>query len=231
MSGMVFKGTKLKVFQSNWNSKNEFCKIHCDMLIHPFDFDQNYVFENEMIKIVPLEVRHIEKLQKAAQNEEVWTYFLENGLGTAVFTDYCLTAVDHRQQNKEYPFVIFDKRRNEYAGMTRLYDYHHRLGTIKMGHTWIGKDYWGTKLNKHCKFLLFDFIFNTLGLERIGFGVHGHNLRSVHSLKNIGCIQEGVLRNFLTDDRNGNRVDLLLFSMLQREWNSSIKASLKAKLS
>ena len=210
----------------NSSSNNKLLNISS----HQFDFAKEYVFENEVVKISPLVILHIEKLKSISQDEEIWTYFLEKGMGDEYFSNYCMTAIHNRAHGKEYPFVIFDKRVNSYAGMTRLYDFHPELGVIKMGHTWIGKDFWGTNLNKHCKFLLCEFIFEELDLERIGFGVHGQNLRSIQALSSIGCDQEGVLRNFLPSIYDTQRVDLFLFSLLKWDWNSKIKAMLEMKL-
>lgn len=195
-----------------------------------FDFSKDYIFENEVVKISPLQFLHIEQLIEISEDEKVWTYFLEKGRRGNEFANYCQAALDNRKLGNEYPFVIFDKRKNEYAGMTRLYNYNPELGVIKMGHTWIGMKNWGTKLNKHYKFLLFEFIFDGLGLHRVGFGVHGENIRSIEALKSIGCEQEGLLRNFLPDVNDENRIDLLLFSLLKPDWNSNVKARLKSKL-
>lgn len=197
---------------------------------HHFDFLEDYILENEHVKISPLQHDHIEKLLSVANDIEVWQYFLEQGKGEHALNEYCSKAIEKRSIKKEYPFVIFDKRINEYAGMTRLYDLHEELGIVKVGHTWIGKAFWGTKLNKQCKFLLFEFIFEYLGLERIGFGVHGRNLRSIIALKSIGCMQEGLLRGYLPNPIENERIDLLLFSILKRDWDSEVKKMLKDKL-
>ena len=196
-----------------------------------FDFKSDYYFENDVVRIVPLELMHISELIIIAEDEEVWTYFLERGIGKEDLTNYCNLAIQNRDQAMEYPFAIFDKRINEYAGMTRLYDYNFDLGVIKMGHTWLGKKFWGTALNLNCKYLIFQFIFEKLNLERVGFGIHGQNLRSVAAIKKMGCEQEGVLKNFLPSLFDDGRVDLLLFSLLKINWKNEVKDGLIRKLS
>lgn len=200
------------------------------MSFNHFDFSVDYVLENERVKITPFENHHIEQLKDISEDKTIWTYFLEKGEGGEAFNTYCHTALYNRRKGIEYPFVIFDKQSKCYAGMTRLYDYHSALGTIKMGHTWLGSRFWGSKLNTHCKCVLFEYIFETLGLERIGFGVHGQNYRSIRALTSVGCKQEGMLRNFLIDVNGNKRVDLLLYSLLKSEWNSKVKEKLKSKL-
>lgn len=199
-------------------------------LMSTFDFVQDYSLENEVAILSPLNKKNIKELVGISEEAEIWTFFLEKGHGEEQLNNYCHKALANRVVEKEYPFIIYDKRKNKYAGMTRLYDFNRELQGIKVGHTFLGKDFWSTQLNQHCKFLLFEFIFDQLGLERVGFGVHGQNTRSIKALKNIGCVQEGRLRNFLPMLSEEGRVDLFLFSLLSIEWKSSVKAMLQRKL-
>lgn len=190
------------------------------------DFNQEYHLENERIRISPLKFEHLEFLQQLANQESIWTYFLEQGHGPKQFTKYIETALANRSAAKEYPFVIFDKIKNRYAGMTRLYDWNGALKNLKIGHTWLGKDCQGTGINKNCKYLLFEFAFEYLKAVRIGFGVHAENIRSLRALQNIGVKKEGILRDFLPKINGSGRVDLILLSILKDEWFQMIKEDL-----
>ncbi len=183
-----------------------------------FDFLENYILENDRARLSPLQLEHIDALAPISENEVIWTYFLENGKGLKNLTRYVQSAIKKRKVEEEYPFVIFDKKTNQFAGITRLYAFDPSLGNIKMGHTWYGKSFWGTGLNTQCKSLLFQFCFATLGLERIGFGVHAENIRSIKALEKLGCRQEGELRSFLNKIDLSGRVSLLLFGILKEEW-------------
>lgn len=194
------------------------------------DFSKNYIIENDRIKLSPLSLKNIDQLAVIANTPQIWTYFLEEGLGKENFIKYIHSAIDEHKQGKSYPFLVFDKSKSQVAGMTRLYDFIPELGTIKMGHTWYGTAFQGSGTNKHCKFLLFEFLFEKIKLERVGFGVHGENLRSIAALKSVGVKQEGVLRNFLNKTNGIGRVDLLHFSILKEEWLTKEKKALKQKL-
>ncbi|MEB8346775.1 GNAT family protein [Flavobacteriaceae bacterium KMM 6898] len=130
----------------------------------------------------------------------------------------------------EYPFVIKDLRLNEYAGVTRIYDLNNELKILKIGHTWIGERFQGTGLNKNCKYLLFEFLFDELKIERIGFGASSENIKSINAMKGIGCKQEGILRSFMPGINGKDRVDIVLMSILKNEWTSKIKEDLKRKI-
>ncbi|WP_299553496.1 GNAT family protein [Seonamhaeicola sp.] len=195
-----------------------------------FDFDTDYVLEDNRVRLSPLKLEHIEPLLSIANETDLWTYILEKGNGLENLTRYVLSAIENRRFKKEYPFVVFDKTKNEYAGMTRLYEYSKDLKTIKLGHTWYGENFRGTGLNKHCKYLLFEFIFEKLQLERIGFGAHIENKVSIAAMTSVGCKKEGVLRNFIPSLDGKGRADIVLMSILKHEWKHSAKRMLEQKL-
>lgn len=194
------------------------------------DFSKDYVLENNVVRLTPLREEHFESLLDIYDDAEIWIYFIDKAYDFESFKLYVKSALKKRAIGKEYPFVVFDKRKNKYAGLTRLYDYSVELNTIRIGHTWYGCGFRGTGLNKHCKYLLFQFIFETLELERIGLGAYIDNDISVAAMKSVGCKQEGVLRNMFPSINGKGRTDAILMSILKSEWNQSIKLELKNKL-
>lgn len=195
-----------------------------------FDYTKTIILENEYVKLSPLELEHTQGLLPLAKNPEIWTFFLDKGIGDVAFNQYIFAALNNRKQKKEYPLVVYDKLKNQYAGMTRLYAIDTNLQTVKIGHTWYGKQFQGTGLNKHCKYLLFKFVFEKLNMVRIGFGVHAQNLRSIHALESVGCKREGVLRDFLHQVDGIERADLVLLSLLNKEWTQQVKSEIKNKI-
>jgi len=194
------------------------------------DFSKNYILEDDNVKLSPLKTIHIESLLNISKEKKLWTYFLEKGNDLENLTEYISSTICNRIDKKEYPFVVFDKIKKQYAGTTRFYDYSSELKTIKLGHTWYGKGFRGTGLNKRCKYLLFQFAFETLKLERIGFGAHANNVVSIAAMKSIGCKEEGVLRNFIPSMDGKGRADIILLSILKKEWIEKVKTDLKHKL-
>ena len=74
-----------------------------------------------------------------------------------------------------------------------------------------------------------EFAFEKLNLERVGFRANNLNLRSINAMKSIGCIEEGILRNFSTDAK-GNRIDAIVLSILKDEWFTTVKQNLKNRI-
>ena len=198
---------------------------------HPmFHFEKEYILSNAIAQLSPLNEAHESALFKASNDEEIWKHFTENGYGKASFSAYIKRALQQRKEQTQYPFVIKDLRTNEFAGITRLYDIDNHLKNIKIGHTWIGRQFQGTGLNKASKFLLFEFLFDEIKIERIGFGASAENTKSIQAMESIGCVQEGRLRNFLPKENSTQRVDIVLLSLLKNEWEQRVKAALAQKL-
>ena len=124
---------------------------------------------------------------------------------------------------------MLDKQTGAYAGSTRFYDIQSAFGTAQLGYTWYGKAFQGTGLNKHCKFLLLRFAFETCGLERVEFCADANNARSIAAMKRIGCTVEGMLRSHMPDADGGRRSSIVL-SILRDEWCDRVKAAIALQI-
>ena len=193
-------------------------------------FSKEYIFEDEKVRLSPLELIHISELVSASEDAFIWKYMLEKGNGLENLTKYVSRAVHQRKLGKEYPFVVYDKASEEFVGTTRFYEYSDEIKTIKLGHTWYGKSARGTEVNKRCKYLLFEFAFEHLAIERIGFGAYATNERSIAALQSVGCKTEGFLRNMFPSISGNGRTDAILMSILKEEWFATVKDELQQKL-
>ncbi|MCW3113836.1 MAG: acetyltransferase, ribosomal protein N-acetylase [Segetibacter sp.] len=194
------------------------------------DLTNDYILENSKVLLRPLRMSDLVNLMKFSIEEpELWKYSLLTAAGAENLTKYIQVAETARIQQKEYPFIIFDKRKNEYAGSTRFYDIQADYQTVQLGYTWYGKDFQGTGLNKNCKYLLLQFAFEKWNLERVEFRADNNNERSIAAMKSIGCTVEGVLRANMPK-REGGRRDSIVLSILKSEWKNGIKDKLKSKI-
>lgn len=186
--------------------------------------------ENDNVLLRPLEITDIDHLLEFSLNEpEIWKFSLAQGSGKENMIKYISDAVLARASNKEYSFIVFDKIKNRYAGSTRFYDIQLAYKTIQLGYTWYGKEFQGTGLNKNCKYLLLEYAFEILELERVEFRADNRNERSKAAMLSIGCKVDGVLRSNLPDNAGGRR-DSIILSILKDEWYTETKENLKQKL-
>lgn len=191
--------------------------------------DENIILENEHVMLRPLQNDDITHLQHYVVTEpEIWKYSLMQ-IGTLKDLEkYIASAVENREQQKEYPFIVFDKVRNKYAGSTRYYDIQMHYKTLQIGFTWYGKEFQGTLVNKNCKLLMLQYAFETLLMERVEFKADNRNQRSINAMQSIGCTVEGVLRSHLPTIEGGRR-DSIVLSILKHEWENGIKELLIKK--
>jgi len=196
-----------------------------------FNHLNNYILEDHQVLLKPLEESDFQYLLLIALYEpETWKYSPVSAAGEDGLKNYLKTALDAKATGKEYPFIVFDKRTNEFAGSTRFYDINLPYKTLQLGYTWYGKKFRGTGLNKHCKFLLLSFAFEKLGMERVEFRADNNNSRSIAAMKSIGCKVEGILRSNMPTQIDGTRRDSIVLSILKDEWFDRVKDELSKKI-
>jgi len=194
------------------------------------DINNDYIIENDKVLLRPLRMSDLSNLMKYSIEEpELWNYSLLTAAGAENLKKYIYAAEKGRSEQKEYPFIVFDKTRNQYAGSTRFYDIQPAYQTLQLGYTWYGKQFHGTGLNKNCKYLLLEFAFEKWQVERVEFRADNNNERSIAAMKSIGCTVEGVLRSHMPK-REGGRRDSIVLSILKSEWENGLKDSLRERI-
>ncbi len=200
-------------------------------MISTFDFNQNLILEDEQVLLRALQETDIENLLEFSINEpELWKYSLVRANGKENLKIYIAIALKARENKTEFPFIVFDKITGKYAGSTRFYDILPSFKTVQIGYTWYGKAFQGTKLNKHCKYLLLKYAFEVLGMERVEFRADNNNERSKAAMLSIGCKVDGVLRSNMPTFESEIRRDSIVLSILRNEWFDEVKENLKGKL-
>ncbi|BFM44313.1 GNAT family protein [Flavobacterium sp. CFS9] len=180
-----------------------------------FNFSDTIILENDSVLLRPLQESDVDNLLEISVNEpETWKYSLVGADGKENLINYIQLAIKGRENQKEFPFIVFDKKTQKYAGSTRFYDMILEYKTLQLGYTWYGSAFRGTGLNKHCKFLLLQFAFETLGVERVEFRADNNNERSIAAMKSIGCKVEGVLRSHMPTANSDVRRDSIVLSIL-----------------
>jgi len=194
------------------------------------NINPNLILEDDHVLLRPLQYADVDHLLYISENEpETWQYSLVRANGKANLENYIDIAIKARENQTEFPFIVFDKTTGIYAGSTRFYDINFPFKTLQLGYTWYASDFRGTKLNKHCKFLLLQYAFEVLDMERVEFRADSNNQRSIAAMKSIGCKVDGVLRNN-SPTFDGGRRDSIVLSILKDEWFNGVRSNLQAKL-
>ena len=194
-----------------------------------FDFNEDYILENEYVRLRPLQEDDVQYLLEYSIHEpEIWTYSLVQANSELNLKKYLNLAIQGRSNHNAYPFIVFDKVNNKYAGSTRFYDIQLENSSLQLGYTWYGSQFQRTGLNRHCKYLLLDFAFDGMELERVEFRADNENKKSIAAMLGIGCTKEGVLRSHGYKP-DGSRRDSIVLSILKDEWKNKVKIDLKEK--
>ncbi|WKS95662.1 GNAT family N-acetyltransferase [Riemerella columbina] len=194
------------------------------------DLQKEFHLENSRVLLKPLAIEDTNNLANIAINEpELWNYTLSRLNTIEKLTAYIAKAIADREKGISYAFSVYDKLSQTYAGCTRFYDINFVHKTCDIGFTWYGKDFQGTGLNKNCKYLLLEFAFEVLEMERIQFRADKDNIRSINAIKSLGCTEEGVLRSHMYKP-DGTRRDSMILSILKNEWNFCEKEKLRNKI-
>lgn len=191
---------------------------------------QEIILEDERVLLRPMVAADLEHLLPFALNEtDLWTYSLISAAGEDGMENYIHTTIQNKTAGVEYPFIVFDKQTNSYAGSTRFYDIQQNNLCAQLGYTWYGKAFQRTGLNRHCKLLLLRFAFEEWNLERVEFRADANNQPSINAMKAIGCVEEGILRSNMTIEAGGRRNSIVL-SILKDEWFGEVKEKLLKKI-
>jgi RimJ/RimL family protein N-acetyltransferase len=222
---MALSGLK----ESAFIREHTFYPVHKN---HQFmnQINPNLILEDDHVQLRPLQYPDVENLLYISENEpDTWFYSLVRADGRANLENYIDIAIGAREKQTEFPFIVFDKTTQKYAGSTRFYDINFAFKTLQLGYTWYAAAFRGTRLNKHCKFLLLSYAFEVLDMERVEFRADNNNQRSIAAMKSIGCKVDGVLRSNSPTFEGGRR-DSIVLSILKDEWFGGVKQNLKSKL-
>jgi RimJ/RimL family protein N-acetyltransferase len=182
-----------------------------------FFFDTAIILENEQVKLSPLMLEHFEVLLPIALEKSLWEFTTAKINSAADFKAYFDTALLERQQKKSYPFVIFDKINNQYAGSTRFGNIDFRHKRTEIGWTWLRTSLHSSGFNRQCKFLLLSYAFEKLLLNRVELKTNLLNQRSQKAIRKLGAVEEGVFRKHIIND-DGTVRDSMFFSFINDEW-------------
>lgn len=180
--------------------------------------------ENSRVKLSLLDLSNYKHLEAIAQEKDL-IYYSPSDISTPEkLKHYVELAVDGYYHKTIIPFIIYDKKKEAYAGSTRFGLIHWKNKLLHIGWTWIGKDFQGTGLNANMKFLMLQYTFETLAFEKVEFRIDERNMKSRRAVEKLGAKLEGTLRKD-TLMKDGFRRSTCCYGILKEEW-PQIKATI-----
>ncbi|NDK56244.1 GNAT family N-acetyltransferase [Pontibacter fetidus] len=181
------------------------------------NFEQDLHLQNGHVLLRPLREQDLAALQTIAFDADTWRWTVTKIASQQDLDNWMQAALTDRQKQQRYTFVIVDKATGRLAGSTALGNIAIVDKRLEIGWTWVANDFRGTGLNRQCKFLLLQYVFEVLGFERVELKTDVLNLRSRQAMRKIGATEEGTLRSH-TLMHDGRRRDTIYYSILRPEW-------------
>jgi N-acetyltransferase len=76
---------------------------------------------------------------------------------------------------------------NRIIGFTRYYDFKPETNSVKIGYTFIAKEFWGTGINTELKLVLLDHAFTQI--NKVIFEIFEQNIRSQKAVLKLGAAE------------------------------------------
>lgn len=201
---------------------------------------ETFVLEGEHVRLVPLELSHIEALTAASAVDPSLYKWSAVPVGEPATRTYVESAITGRNAGTTLPFAIIRRSDNAVIGSTRYFDIErwswpathpnaaaHRPDGCEIGYTWYTGSAIRTAANTEAKLLMLTHAFEKWQLARVCLHTDERNAASRAAMERIGCKFEGILRaHRLAVDlvpRNSAR-----YSIVAAEW-PDVKAHLIAK--
>jgi len=183
---------------------------------------------DEHVALEPLAVDHIEALEAAAIDGELWNLWFTSVPPPGQMHAYVEKALAAQAEGRMQPFVVREATSGEIVGSTRFYDIDDTVPRMAIGYTWYAQRWQKTHLNTCCKRLLLQHAFETVGAASVQLHADSYNVNSQRAIARLGATQDGILRSHQKRP-NGTLRDTVCFSILATEWDS-VKHSLELRL-
>lgn len=176
--------------------------------------------ENEHVKLSPLTLENYQELITIASQKKLVQYSPSDIYSPDTLRHYVEVALEHKNSKSSIPFIIFDKKQQQFAGSTRFMNIHWKDKVLEIGSTWIGYELQGSGLNTQMKRLMLDHAFETMDFEKVEFRIDERNTRSRKAVEKLGGILEGILRSnvYLLD---GFKRNTCCYGILKMEWQAT----------
>ena len=161
-------------------------------------FNTDIILENDKVLLRPIKTEDWEVLLPIPTATPDLIKYSPTQIHTEDYLkDYIKTCLEQRAQGSRYQFTIYDKGKEKYAGSTSFLFVSNHHKTLEIGATWIGKEFQGSYLNRNCKFLLLQYVFDVLEFERVELRTDTRNIQSQKAIEKIGAKFEGITRSHL----------------------------------
>jgi len=186
--------------------------------------------EGELVRLEPLALTHSHAMVTAASTDRSTFGLTSVPTGDhASVEQYINAALEQHQRGEGLAFATIRRADDQLVGSTRFMsaEYWHPIGespratpiAVEVGYTWLVAEAQRTGINTEAKALMFDYAFDSLGVERVSLKTDARNQRSRRNIERAGATFEGILRRHMPASDGGFR-DSAMYSLLREEWHA-----------
>jgi RimJ/RimL family protein N-acetyltransferase len=145
------------------------------------DFELQPTLTGHWVQLRPLVAEDFDALYAVASDPLVWEQHPEPlRYRREVFQKFFDGAMESKGA-----FVALDVASGRVIGSSRFYDYSPDRREVKIGYTFVGRDFWGGVYNSEMKKLMLDHAFHFV--DRVLFEIGECNVRSQTAIQRIGA--------------------------------------------
>jgi RimJ/RimL family protein N-acetyltransferase len=145
------------------------------------DFDLQPTLKGALVQLRPLAVEDFEVFYTAANDPLLWEQHPEPlRYRREVFQKFFDGAIESKGA-----FAAFDVASGRMIGSSRYYDYSPAEREVKIGYTFVAREFWGAGYNPEMKKLMLDHAFQSV--DRVLFEIGESNIRSQTAIQRVGA--------------------------------------------
>ena len=183
---------------------------------------------DDRVRLEPLGLHHLEGLQRAAADGELWKIRVTGVPEPDDTRGYVERALQGFAEGHRLAFAVVDAFGSEVIGSSSYHDILPAVERLEIGYTWYAKSRQRTHVNASAKLLLMTHAFETLGAKLVGWRTDNFNFASQRAIERLGARRDGAIRHHALR-RDGTVRDTVMYSMTAGEWPEA-KAQLRWRL-
>ena len=183
---------------------------------------------DDRVRLEPLGLHHLEGLQRAAADGELWKIRVTSVPEPGDTRGYVERALRGFAEGHRLAFAVLDADSCEVIGSSSYHDILPAVERLEIGYTWYAKSRQRTHVNASAKLLLMTHAFETLGAKLVGWRTDNFNFASQRAIERMGARRDGTIRHHALR-RDGTVRDTVMYSMTAGEWPEA-KAQLRWRL-
>ena len=183
---------------------------------------------DDRVRLEPLGLHHLEGLQRAAADGELWKIRVTSVPEPGDTRGYVERALQGFAEGHRLAFAAIDAGSGEVIGSSSYHDIVPAVERLEIGYTWYAKSRQRTHVNASAKLLLMTHAFEVLGAKLVGWRTDNFNFASQRAIERLGARRDGTIRHHALR-RDGSVRDTVMYSMTAGEWPEA-KAQLRWRL-